>query len=186
QTSFNDRLVRTSGVIQAAATVGQPQNMPIPSAGSTGASTTSDLQSYYYTGFYPNSPTFDSYSSATVNPSSVYPNWQLAQSNLQYHQQQQQHQPTNQSYDYGSRQNIPSQQTLSIDLSNNTSRLALTSGQSLADPPSRTLQYTSNNVISTAYTYETPHTWISDSQQIPLLQTNVPSHMNAASGLTFD
>ncbi|CAF4505802.1 unnamed protein product [Rotaria sp. Silwood2] len=56
----------------------------------------------------------------------------------------------------------------------------------LADPPSRTLQYTSNNVISTAYTYETPHTWISDSQQIPLLQTNVPSHMNAASGLTFD
>ncbi|CAF4505814.1 unnamed protein product [Rotaria sp. Silwood2] len=84
QTSFNDRLVRISGVIQAAATVGQPQNMPIPSAGSTGASNTSDLHSYYYTGYYPNSRTFDSYSSATVNPSSVYSNWQLAQSNLQY------------------------------------------------------------------------------------------------------
>ncbi|CAF4418086.1 unnamed protein product [Rotaria sp. Silwood2] len=149
QTSFNDRLVRISGVIQAAATVGQPQNMPIPSAGSTGASNTSDLHSYYYTGYYPNSP----------------------QSNLQY--QQQQHQPTNQPYGYGSRPNIPSQQTSSIGLSNNTSRSTLTSGQSIADYgglPSRTLQYTSNNLIPTAYTYETPNTWIPDPQQIPFYQ----------------
>ncbi|CAF3391374.1 unnamed protein product [Rotaria socialis] len=81
------------------------------------------------------------------------------------------------------------QQTSSIGLPNNTSRPTLTLGQSVADCdglPLRTLQYTSNNVMQTAYTYETPNTWIPNPQQIPLLQTNESPQMNAASSLTFD
>ncbi|CAF4230717.1 unnamed protein product [Rotaria socialis] len=72
----------TPGLIQVATTFSQPQNILIPSAGSTGGPATPDRSSFHYTEVYPDPRTYDSHSSATINSSSVYPNWQSTQPNL--------------------------------------------------------------------------------------------------------
>ncbi|CAF2817716.1 unnamed protein product [Rotaria sp. Silwood2] len=71
----------TSGLIQAASVVGQHQNMWLPSASSTQIPATSDPRMH------------GSYSSATINPPSIFSNWPLVQS------QHVQHQPTDQQHD---------------------------------------------------------------------------------------
>ncbi|CAF3711484.1 unnamed protein product [Rotaria sordida] len=181
QTPFNYHLANRPSMIQAAAAIDQSQNMVMPLAGSIGGPTTLGLSSFHDTEVYPDSRTYGSLASATVDSPSFYPNWLLVQPHLQ--NQQQQHQPRNQQRGYGNGQNILSQQTSSLDDSNNTSRSTLTSyqwGANYGGAPPLIPQYRSDDAIPTTDTYETSARRILDPPQISSFQ------MNAAPGVTVD
>jgi hypothetical protein len=132
---------------------------------------------------------YNLYSSATVNPASVNPSWQLARSPPQQPQPQQQ--STDQQRSYGNGQNIASQQTSSTGASNNGGRAVSTSGQPGAGNSGGgglplTPQYTLNGAIPTAYAYGTPAGWIPGPQQVPSSQANIPPQMSAAYNVMFD
>jgi hypothetical protein len=59
-------------------------------------------------------------------------------------------------------------------------------GADYIDVPPLTTHYTVNDLEPNAYTYGTSGGWISGPQQITLLQTDLPSSMNAAPNVTFD
>ena len=102
--------MNAAGMIQSAGTVGQPQNIMIPTGSSTGGPPTSAASPLYYTGLYPGKWTrkiiqflvesifcldprmYSLYSSAAA----MNPQWQLARSPPQQQQQQQQQQPQQQ------------------------------------------------------------------------------------------
>ncbi|CAF1576716.1 unnamed protein product [Rotaria magnacalcarata] len=161
---------RTLDLIQAAPVVAQSQNIWFPSASSTQGPVA------------PDSRTCSSYSSATIDPPSIYSNWPLVQS------QHLQHQSADQQRCYGNGQNIPSEQTSSTGASN-TNRSTLTSvalGADYGSTPPLAPQYTWNSVIPNGYAYGTPAEWIPIPQQGSSHQTNIPPQINVASSLKFD
>ena len=131
---------------------------------------------------------YQSAAAATVNPSNVNPNWQLARS-----PPQQQQQPTDQQRGYSNGQNVSSQQATSTGASNTGGRSASTSGPSgqtgagNGGGPPITPQYTLNGGVPAAYAaYGAPTGWIPGPQQIASPQTNIPPQMNAAYNVMYD
>ncbi|CAF1038237.1 unnamed protein product [Rotaria sp. Silwood1] len=180
--------VNSSGMIQAAAAVGQHQNIMIPSTSSSTGSSTPVMPPLHYAGVYADPRMYSLYSSAAaaaVNPASVHPNWQLARSPPQ----QQQQQPTDQQRGYGNGQNAASQPTPSTGTTNIGGRSASISGQSgtvNSTSGSLTPQYTINGTLPATYAYGGPAGWISGPQQVPPLQTNISPQINAAYNIMFD
>ncbi|CAF4341956.1 unnamed protein product, partial [Adineta steineri] len=176
--------VNASGLIQATAGVGQPQNIMIPSASSSAGQASSGLPPLHYTSVYADPRMYSLYSSAAMNP-----NWQLARSPpQQQQQQQQQQQSTDQQRGYNNGQNVTSQQGSSTGASNISGRSASTSGPSSQTSvgPSITPQYTLNGTLPAGYAYGAPTGWIAGPQQVPSPQTNITPQINPAYNVIYD
>lgn len=198
--------MNTSGLIQAATGVGQPQNIMIPSTNSSAGSATPGLPPIHYAGIYAGKfnemkylltmiifqdpRMYNLYSSAAAaaaaNSAGVHAGWQLARSPPQ----QQQQPSTDQQRAHGNGQNSTPQPAPPTGSSTANGRSTSISGQSGASHnnsgPSFTPQYTINGAMPTAYAYGGPTGWISGAQQVQAIPANMSPQINAAYNIMFD
>ena len=198
--------INTSGLIQAAAAhcVGQPQNIMIPSASSSGGQlhrSTFNILSRVYPGKL-NTIKYFSFnnlfiinfkdprmygiypSAASVNPGGVNPNWQLARSPPHQQQQQQQPQINNGLIVVDKMLHLKNlhqqvhQIRMVVAVDQHQHQVHQVKLVLVGGGPPMTPQYTLNGGVPAAYAYAPPTGWIPAPPQVSSPQTNIPPQVN--------